>query len=58
MPRCKGTCKWYAARNQSDNAGYHDRKRCTTCAVYVGVEYHLCPCCGTKLRTTPRYYKR
>jgi hypothetical protein len=52
---CKGIHNKYKRTRRVGNSNYSDKiKRCTTCEVFLEWSGLLCPCCGYKLRTSPR----
>ena len=55
MCACKGTCDRYRSLHNPKNKRYEDgQKRCSKCHIFLYWEGAFCPCCQTRLRTTPR----
>lgn len=55
MPTCLGVCVRYKTEVTVTTSPYLQGKRyCGECAVWMGRELVMCPCCGGKLRTAPR----
>jgi len=55
---CKGICSRYKAKWTPHESRYaYGQKRCKTCGIYLQWDGFWCPCCGTSLRTRPRYSK-
>lgn len=56
---CKGICNRYKAKKPSNGAGwYTQNKRCMHCEIFiVGRDKRICPCCGYRLRGTPKNKK-
>jgi predicted amidophosphoribosyltransferase len=52
MP-CKGICIRYKAFGRYITG----HKRCKNCDLFINWDGLWCPCCGHKLRTSPRKYK-
>lgn len=65
MLACKGICDRYAVGKDSHFERIGDRvyrylgghKRCNICEVFLKVDGNACPCCGLKLRQSPRGMK-
>jgi hypothetical protein len=49
MP-CKGIC----IRHKASSRYIDGHKRCKSCDLFIKWDGFSCPCCGFKLRTTPR----
>jgi predicted amidophosphoribosyltransferase len=55
---CKGICSGYKAIRPSNGQRYLiGQKRCQVCQIFIDWEGIFCPCCGYKLRVTPRNRK-
>ena len=52
---CKGIHNKYKHTRKVGSSNYSNGvKRCTTCEVFIVWTGITCPCCGYKLRTSPR----
>jgi len=53
---CKDVCKKFRALKPIGTIGRYasGQKRCQICDLFVNWEGIHCPCCGKKLRATPR----
>ena len=52
---CKNICEQYKVNKPYDNNRYIlGQKRCQICSIWIKWEGFYCPCCGYRLRTTPR----
>ncbi len=52
---CKGICHRYKAPKRNGNSRYAiGQKRCNSCKIFVEFDGVFCPCCGMKMRVTPR----
>ena len=54
---CKGVCVRFKAKKPEGvgSRRYTEgQKRCTICGIFLVYEGIWCPCCGYKLRITPR----
>ena len=52
---CKGICSRHKAIRPSTGQRYLvGQKRCQVCQIFIDWEGIFCPCCGYKLRVTPR----
>lgn len=52
---CNGIHNKYKRTRRVGGSNYsHGVKRCTTCEVFIKWSGILCPCCGYKLRISPR----
>jgi len=54
---CKGKCVKYKVSTKHNPT--HDRysrghKRCTICEIFIKWDGVNCPCCGVRLRVTPK----
>ncbi len=58
MMGCNNTCEKYRAiKPPLPKTRYLEgQKRCQVCDLYVWWKGIYCPCCGIRLRTTPRGY--
>ena len=56
---CKGVCHNYKAEKKSVGFSRYanGQKRCQMCSIFIQWEGLWCPCCGYKLRMTPRSSK-
>ena len=55
MAKCKDVCPRYKARKGQGSTRYaNGQKRCQICEIFIEWEGLWCPCCGYRLRTTPR----
>ena len=55
---CKGICSGHKANRPSNGQRYLiGQKRCQVCQIFINWEGVFCPCCGYKLRVTPRNRK-
>ncbi len=57
---CNGIHNRYKRTRRVGKSNYSDKiKRCTTCEVFIEWSGIMCPCCGFKLRISPRskHYK-
>ncbi len=55
---CSGKCIPYKAIMPSHRGRYESgQKRCNSCNLYIFWDGHFCPCCGIRLRTSPRNSK-
>lgn len=53
---CKGICIRYKA-DKPKQAGKRyliGQKRCQTCDIFIKLDDFWCPCCGHRLRNSPR----
>ncbi len=52
---CKGICHRYKGPKPYGTGRYAlGQKRCNSCDIFVEWNGVFCPCCGMKLRVTPR----
>ncbi len=52
---CKDLCMQYKASRPIGKSRYGSgQKRCQICEVFIQWEGFFCPCCGCRLRSTPR----
>ena len=55
---CKGICLRHKAIRPLNGHRYLiGQKRCQVCQIFIDWEGIFCPCCGYKLRITPRNRK-
>ena len=55
---CKGICSRHKAIRPSTGQRYFiGQKRCQVCQIFINWRGTFCPCCGYKLRVTPRNKK-
>ena len=55
---CKGICTRYKAQKPVGTGRYASgQRRCQICEIFIKWEGLWCPCCGYRLRTTPRNLK-
>ncbi len=55
---CKGIClRHKAIRPLNGQRNLIGQKRCQVCHIFIDWEGIFCPCCGYKLRVTPRNRK-
>jgi rRNA maturation endonuclease Nob1 len=55
---CKGICWRHKAIRPLNGQRYLiGQKRCQVCQIFIDWEGIFCPCCGYKLRVTPRNRK-
>ena len=55
---CKGICSRHKAIRPLNGQRYLiGQKRCQVCQIFTDREGIFCPCCGYKLRATPRNRK-
>jgi hypothetical protein len=55
---CKGICVRHKALKPMGAGRYSTgQKRCQVCETFLKWDGLICPCCGYKLRTTPRNLK-
>ena len=55
---CKGICVYHKAKKESIRGYYVSvQKRCQACEIFIEWKGLWCPCCGGKLRTSPRSMK-
>ena len=55
---CKGICSGHKAIRPSTGQRYLiGQKRCQVCQIFINWKGVFCPCCGYKLRVTPRNRK-
>jgi rRNA maturation endonuclease Nob1 len=55
---CKGQCHLkYTTRKTVVHASEKGYKRCSKCLVFIKYEGVWCPCCGVKLKISPRNNK-
>lgn len=53
---CNEICENYRATRPSDGKRYGSgQKHCRSCSVFITWEGVFCPCCGKKLRVSPRH---
>ena len=58
MLSCKGQCQLkYTTKKTIANAKENGYKRCSKCLVFIKYEGVYCPCCGVRLKTSPRNNK-
>ncbi|WP_081477517.1 hypothetical protein [Candidatus Nitrosarchaeum limnium] len=58
MNTCKGICVRFKAKSCKNINRYENgQKCCTICGIFIFHENTRCPCCGCKLRITPRASK-
>lgn len=54
MP-CKGICIRFKGKKRAAQSWYVENNRCNTCSIFIAGKDKLnCPCCGYRLRNTPR----
>lgn len=52
---CKGLCDRHKAKRPDSIGRYADgQRRCQTCSLFLNWSGVYCPCCGYKLRSSPR----
>ena len=53
---CKGFCEKIRGFKPANKQGRYEsgQKRCQTCDIFINWEGLWCPCCGYRLRATPR----
>ena len=55
LPKCKDICIKYKATKTRGGSRYaNGQKRCQVCEIFIRWDGMWCPCCGYRLRTTPR----
>ena len=55
---CKGKCIIkYETKKTVVNARENGYKRCSKCLVFMKYEGTYCPCCGVRLKNSPRNNK-
>ena len=54
---CKGRCKIMPHKKTVRHAVAKGYKRCSKCAVSIQWEGLYCPCCGQRLKISPRNNK-
>jgi hypothetical protein len=56
---CKGICIRHKADKPHDYVGRYatGQKRCQVCDLYIKWDGFFCPCCGYRLRVSPRLFK-
>ncbi len=55
---CKGICSRHKVIRPSTGQRYLiGQKRCQVCQIFIDWQGIFCPCCGYKLRITPRNRK-
>jgi len=55
---CKDFCLAYKADRLASGARYAiGQKRCQVCCIFIWWAGIKCPCCGIRLRTSPRMSK-
>ncbi len=55
---CKDKCESYRANKPFGKGRYEDgQSRCSMCDIFMRYAGIWCPCCGTRLRKTPRSLK-
>lgn len=55
---CKSKCEGFLAKSIPHKGRYiSGQKWCKVCDVFLNFKKFVCPCCGCKLRTTPRNTK-
>ena len=55
---CKGQCIIkYETKKTVANARENGYKRCSKCLVFMKYEGIYCPCCGVRLKNSPRNNK-
>jgi len=55
---CKGKCIIkYEIKKTVANARENGYKRCSKCLVFMKYEGTYCPCCGVRLKNSPRNNK-
>jgi len=59
MCACKGICDQFKAPKPRGSLGRYEtgQKRCQPCGVFIMCQKLRCPCCGSRLRSTPRSTK-
>lgn len=58
MNVCKGICTKYRAEGYEGRHRYENgQKLCPVCEIFMTYAGIRCPCCGVKLRITPRANK-
>ena len=59
MKTCKNICKNYKAKGKAPSEGRYrnGQKRCQFCEIYLIWDGLYCPCCGSRVRNTPRNRK-
>ena len=56
---CKRICIRYKADRPRSKMRYiSGQKRCQNCEVFINWQGSWCPCCGIKLRSSPRRNKK
>ena len=52
---CRGLCERLRPTSPTNNLRYKvGQKWCSLCALFFFTEENSCPCCKTRLRTSPR----
>ena len=52
---CKGICIRYKTGKNPDGSIYGNGiGRCSVCEIFIKHDTDFCPCCGFRLRKTPR----
>ena len=56
---CKGICHRYKALKPPHSRSRYvkGQKRCNSCDIYIEWNGLFCPCCGYRLRASPRHKK-
>ncbi len=56
---CKGICIRHKAQKPRDYVGRYanGQKRCQICEIFIKWDGIFCPCCGYRLRVSPRLFK-
>ena len=59
MYMCKGICQKFRAVMTSVTIGRYEsgQKRCNVCGIFLNCDNVRCPCCSSKLRSSPRSTK-
>jgi len=58
MPTCKEICKRFRASKPYGTRRYETgQKLCRYCGIFIKFNGFQCPCCGCKLRVTPKSAK-
>ena len=53
--RCRERCLKYKVTRYSKGGRYlNGQKRCQVCNIFMNFDSFHCPCCGFRLRSTPR----
>ena len=54
---CKGRCQLMPHKKHVSHAAEKGYKRCSKCLVFIQWEGVFCPCCGQRLKMSPRNNK-